>query len=310
MEMTRGLLILALFASAALADEQTALITKIEKRVEVQVKGGPWVAAAADMKLSVDDQIHTGYKATATLKFADGSEVTVKPMTMIKLQRVEQNGNTVSTKLLLRLGEIKANVNDSPTLGSDFQVQTATCTASVRGTVIDSLAYSPALGTTCQMGYEGKLQLRTLVGKVLLQADQLGTAAASDSDPSSADATRQAMLATVTPGTLTATESAAADALGVPKSGTYLSSGTGAAGGAVNTSIEATADVLAVNAVNEAASGVDLNNDGIVERINAGSNIRTPPFVTIPPLPGVVSNCCPLPAVPVVANPLPVVVTP
>lgn len=310
MEMTRGLLILALLASPALSDEQTALITKIEKRVEVQTKGGPWVAAAADMKLGVDDQIHTGYKATATLKFADGSEVTVKPMTMIKLQRVEQNGNTVSTKLLLRLGEIKANVNDSPTLGSDFQVQTATCTASVRGTRIDSLAYSPALGTTCQMGYEGKVAIRTLVGNVLLQADQLGTATASDSAPSGADATRLANTATVTPGSLTATESAAADALGVPKSGTYLASGTGASTGAVTGAVEATADLLAINAANEAATGVDLNRDGIVEVVNGGANIRQPPFVALPVIPGVVSNCCPLPALPIVANPLPVVATP
>ena len=310
MEGWTRILIVAMLVTPAFAEDQTALISKVEKRVEVQQHGGPWITATADMKLAADDQIHTGYKATATLKFADGSEVVVKPMTMIKLQRVEQNGNTVATKLLLRLGEIKANVNDSPTLGSDFQVQTATCTASVRGTRIDSLAYSPALGTTCQMGFEGKLQLRTLVGRVLLGATHFGQAASADAPPASADDARLTNRSTPPATQLTAAENQAVDALGVPKSGAYLSSGTGAASRAVDTVVEATADLAALNAANEAATGVDLNHDGIVSSFAPGAHLRAPPFVTLPTIPGVVSNCCPIPPVPVAVAPLPVVKLP
>lgn len=294
-------------APAASHVDQTCLITKVEKRVEIQHKGGPWVAAAADMRLEADDQIHTGYKALATLKFADGSEVTVKPMTMIKLSRVEQNGNTVSTKILLRLGEIKANVNDSPTLGSDFQVQTATCTASVRGTRIDRLAYSPALGTTCQMGYEGHLQLQTLRGNVMLAATDLGLAATATAEPAGANATRQANRNTPPPVQLTTAEQQAFNAFGVPKSGVNLQAGSGAATVVVNTTQESLADSLSVNAVNEAASGIDLNRDGVVESV--ASRPRQPPAVTLPQIPGITSPFPP-PALPIIVPPVPGVVVP
>src|SRR4051812_32064060 len=115
--MARWMLTLALTvlcAGAVWATPQTCTIVKLEKQVDVKRGGGPWTAAAAGQELAAGDEIHTGFKATATVKFADGSVVTVKAMTMLRLQKMEQNGSTVSSTVMLRLGEIKANVGDSP----------------------------------------------------------------------------------------------------------------------------------------------------------------------------------------------------
>ena len=275
------LLVLGL-ATGARADELTCTITKIEKRVEVQKAGGPWLAAAPEMKLAAGDQIHTGFKATATVHFADGTDVTVKPMTMIKLEREQQQGNLVSTKLLLRLGDIQAKVHDSATLSSDFQVQTATCTASVRGTRIDSLAYHPALGTTVRMGSEGHIEVRTLVGRVVLGPTEGSRAASARRPPPSANAMRLAAARPPPATQFTDAENAAVDALGVPKAGPLNDAGSGQSQSAQSVSLQSAADTQAVLST----SGVDLQGNTVA----TPTRVPTPPLSSLAPVTSLVTS--------------------
>jgi hypothetical protein len=290
----RHLMLVLVLIAPAYAVEQSATVTKVEKRVEVQKPGAPWTPATVDMKLSAGDQIHTGFKAIVALKFADGSVVEVKPMTIMKLATVEQNGNTVSTKLQLRVGEVSATVGDSATLSSDFKVQTATCTASVRGTIIQRIAYSEATGTTVSMGPEGRLVVQTVTGEVSLgQNDTVGVASATD-NPDTPDQTRTAESQAAPGANLTDTEQAAADSLGVPKVNPLTEGGASLSGTSVMTVQNTVADMTQQNAANETLTGVDQNGNGVVDAISGGTRLRAPPFVTLPTIPGVVRPpCCP-----------------
>jgi hypothetical protein len=291
---TTALWALGLAASPLWAADQACQLVKIEKHVDVQLKGGAWTAATVPMELGAGDQIHTGFKATATLKFPDGTLVTVKPMTMMRVQRVEQNGNTVSSKLLLRMGEVKASVGDSATLGSDFQVQTATCTASVRGTEIDSIGYNPAVGTTVAMGNEGALQVSTAVGNVMIGAESQTHAASENEAPATPEELASGAESTSGAAQLTSAESETLENVGVPKSQLLNEGGANASTSALESTGQSLSDANTINSVNETVSGVDLNGDGIVSVIAPGTRISSPPGSNLPQIPGVVvPDCCP-----------------
>lgn len=280
--------------SAARATPQTCTIVKLEKQVDVKRGGGPWTAASEGLELAAGDEIHTGFKATAQVKFADGSVVTVKSMTMLRLSKLEQNGTTVSSTVMLRLGEIKASVGDSPSLGSDFKVQTATCTASVRGTEIEEISYQPGTGTTVQMGDEGHMQVQTISGNVVVGPDEHTAAASANDTPQTSgqlDASSEQNAQTTN---LTGAETTAANNAGVPLTGPLNETGAGATSNMLGTVQNTLGDQAAVNAANETATGTDLNGNGTVAQVGTGTHIRTPPGITLPPLPGVVvPNCCP-----------------
>lgn len=153
----RALVIAALVASPALAQELTATIEKIERKVEVQRGGGQWEPAVVKMQLAAGDKIHTGFKATATVKMADGSKIDVKPMSLVMLQKLEDPDGKVKNRIWLRAGELSATVDRPTGAPADFEVRTTTATASVRGTDIRRIACWPGIGTRIQMGGHGRI---------------------------------------------------------------------------------------------------------------------------------------------------------
>jgi hypothetical protein len=163
-------LALLLVAQPLWAEAITATLVKVMRQVEVQRNGSDWEPAQENTTLSGGDKIHTGFKATATVRFADGTNLEIMPMTLILLQKMEESGNTVKGRVWLRLGEVKAQVGRKGGAKSDFEVRTPTATASVRGTRIETIGYTPGLGTYITMGSEGLLAFQTVWGRVFLGA--------------------------------------------------------------------------------------------------------------------------------------------
>jgi hypothetical protein len=211
----------------ASAQELTCTVTKVDKLVEVQVPGGPWVKATTKTVLHSGDKIHTGFKSTASLTFEDGSVLDVKPMTLMVISDLEMRGNKVRTGLMLQIGEVSAQVGRKGRGASDFEVKTATCTASVRGTQISRIAFSPAQGTVVAMGVEGQLKVQTATGQVTLgKSDQSQVAKnAAPLTPGQVSSSRG--QANVTPQGTTAAEAQDVRDTGVPKITPITEGGSG-----------------------------------------------------------------------------------
>jgi hypothetical protein len=89
-----------------------------------------------------------------TLQFADNSTVVVKNTTQLKIASFFTEGGVVRTEILLKMGEVAAQVHKSEATKSDFRIKSPTGTASVRGTDF-SVAYDPgakAMLTTVREG--------------------------------------------------------------------------------------------------------------------------------------------------------------
>lgn len=85
--------------------------------------------------MCIDDDVHTGPDSDVELKFEDGAHVTIKEMTEIRIRGLVKKEDRIQTQLLLKMGELKAQVKPQTVIRSDFSVQSITAAASVRGTV-------------------------------------------------------------------------------------------------------------------------------------------------------------------------------
>jgi hypothetical protein len=110
-------------------------------------KGGEWQTLSAGATLSEGAEIACDPDGTATLRFPDGSTVSIKPTTQVTISSFFQQGGVAKAEILLRLGEVAADVKKSGAVRSDFQMRSPTVVASVRGTDF-SVYYQPSTGTT------------------------------------------------------------------------------------------------------------------------------------------------------------------
>jgi hypothetical protein len=114
-----------------------------QRKVELQRNESGWEPAAAGIELRNGDRVHTGFKAGVTLNFPDGTRLHIGPMTLLHIRNISAGpggAGAVFARLLLKTGEVTAQVNRSTGAAGDFQVKTPTTTASVRGTKF-SIAY-------------------------------------------------------------------------------------------------------------------------------------------------------------------------
>lgn len=209
------------------AEEFKVVVLQLDKKVEVQINEGSWQPATAGLKLSEGDKIHTGFKATCMLGFPDQSVVEVQPMSMIQLDKVNVAGVQTRARLLLKTGEVKAQVNRSMGARGDFQVKTPTTTASVRGTEINRISYDESAGTQIRMGGHGLLAVLTPQGRAFLAANRASGVRQMGNTPLTPEqwARIQAGVDLLPQGT-TAAERADARDLGVPRAGVAADSGS------------------------------------------------------------------------------------
>lgn len=209
------------------AEELKVVIAQLDKKVEVQIDEGAWIPATAGMKLSAGDRIHTGFKATCMLGFPDQSVVEVQPMSMVQLDKVDVAGVVTRARLLLKTGEVKAQVNRAYGSRGDFQVKTPTTTASVRGTEINRISYDESAGTQIRMGGHGLLAVLTPQGRAFLAANRNSAVRQMGNTPLTPEAwARIQGSVDLLPQGSTAGERADARDLGVPRAGVANDSGS------------------------------------------------------------------------------------
>lgn len=243
----RILAALALTINAARAEDLTAVVTRIEKRVEVQKGGAAWEPAVPKMRLAVGDKIHTGFRATATVRFADGSVIDIKPMSMVMLQKLEDANGKVKNRVWLKVGELSAKVERPLGTPADFQVKTPTTTASVRGTRIRSIATHPGIGTVVRMGTEGRMQVAGRTGRVHVDAEDETVQRDSEATPlTPEEMQRREGAADIQPaGTLREEQDDILDT-GVPKTNPLAGGGSGLASDLTRETIEASDQAVSV----------------------------------------------------------------
>ncbi len=100
-----------------------------------------WIQAKPGMLLEQGHEIAASPDGAAVLLFPDGSTVRVEATTQIKIASYFTKGGIVQTEILLKVGQIFAEVKKEQAVRSDFKIRAPTATASVRGTTF-SVAYN------------------------------------------------------------------------------------------------------------------------------------------------------------------------
>lgn len=135
-----GLAIVLIFVVAGvIAEDKIPLEVRIKSitgDVDVRMPGTTaWQDATRGMVLKEGAAISTGYGSGAELQMADNSIVIVYQLTQIKIDNFFREKATVKTKINLRIGKIKAQVQKVGERLSDFDVVTPTSVVSARGTI-------------------------------------------------------------------------------------------------------------------------------------------------------------------------------
>jgi hypothetical protein len=140
----------------AAADNEIRIVA-LAQGIQFHKAGTPeddWRTACKDTVLQQGDEISCDPDGAVTLQFADNSTVVVKNTTQLKIASFFTEGGVVKTEILLKMGEVAAQVHKSEATKSDFRIKSPTGTASVRGTDF-SVAYDPgakAMLTTVREG--------------------------------------------------------------------------------------------------------------------------------------------------------------
>ncbi len=114
----------------------TAEVKSISGKVEIKVPGGRWKKAFPGMKIKKGDYVSTGFNSEAVLVLGN-SQVIVKQLTRMELEKLVRKKGTVHTGLNLRVGMVRAKVRTSKGLKQDFRLRSPISTAAVRGTEFD-----------------------------------------------------------------------------------------------------------------------------------------------------------------------------
>lgn len=127
------LAVMLLFAGTFLFADVTAVIKDVSGKVEIKSPGGTWKKAASGMKISKGDYISTGFNSQAVLLLGE-SQVIVKQLTRMELEKLVEKEGTLSTGLNLRVGRVRAEVKSTKGLKQNFTLKSPISTAAVRGT--------------------------------------------------------------------------------------------------------------------------------------------------------------------------------
>jgi hypothetical protein len=146
--------------SARAAAVNEVRVVAVQPDVQFHRAGGgddDWCTVHKDTVLQQGDEISCDPDGAVTLQFADNSTVVVKNTTQLKIASFFTEGGVVRTEILLKMGEIAAQVNKSEATKSDFRIKEPTGTASVRGTLF-SVAYDPGSKTGLLSVFDGVVE--------------------------------------------------------------------------------------------------------------------------------------------------------
>ena len=110
-----------------------AVVKETKGKVEIKLPFKSWQSARKGMIVPKNALISTGFHSTAMISMGK-TVLKVKQLTRLKLEELIEKQGTVSTKLFLRVGKIKASVKSSKGLRQNFKLRSPVSTAAVRGT--------------------------------------------------------------------------------------------------------------------------------------------------------------------------------
>ena len=133
--MKKAFVIGVLFAACAGLFALDADVIGIEGKAQVSTNGTTWAPIAVGSKIPQGATIQTGFKSSLKLKFK-GSEITLDPMTRIKLDELSEKDNRDNAVVSMKIGGLTSNVKKLEDRRAGFTVKGPAATASVRGTIV------------------------------------------------------------------------------------------------------------------------------------------------------------------------------
>jgi hypothetical protein len=133
-------LIILIFSTASFAE---ITVTSIKGQARYKT-ANQWVDLKSGMKLAQGTKISTGVNSSIVLDI-NGDTITIRQMTMIKIEENMLSTTESNTKIGLKRGGLNVRVAKLKTLKTSFKVSTPVATSSVRGTWED-VTFGPNRG--------------------------------------------------------------------------------------------------------------------------------------------------------------------
>jgi len=113
-----------------------ATVTALQGKAYLIKSDGSSDLLAIDAMLSLGDRIQTSVDSSVSIKFADGSIVTLEPNSELGLDHLSAYGDTgmVDSRLRLHKGRLETRVTPASGAGSRFEIYTSSAISTVRGT--------------------------------------------------------------------------------------------------------------------------------------------------------------------------------
>jgi len=140
---------------------QNGIIRELTGEVELKKAGSSvFVPAAAGDSVSTNTIVSTGFRSTAIISVGN-SVITVRPLTRLTLADIQSAENTENVNVKLQTGRVRVEVKPPAGTRTNFNVQSPSVTASVRGTTFE-------MDTKNLNGIEGKILLTGTSGAAVL----------------------------------------------------------------------------------------------------------------------------------------------
>ncbi|MCE1190357.1 MAG: FecR family protein [Ignavibacteria bacterium] len=152
------ILFLLPFTLLLAGDPPVAIVMKTIKDVSVKKDKAGWENAKIGIPLSTNDEIKTGDKSLALIKFTDNSILRVKENSALRIY-ADKNKGDLSKNTYIDKGKVGFNVSKQQ--NEEFKFTTPTMVASIRGT-----------GGYFDVGQDGNTLLVCTEGSINVQATQ------------------------------------------------------------------------------------------------------------------------------------------
>ncbi|MEW5816395.1 MAG: hypothetical protein AB1798_13485 [Spirochaetota bacterium] len=113
--------------------QEQAKVKEYSGKVTFKEPGREWQPAEKGMNVAMGTTLSTGFNSTAVLDLGT-SELFMKALTRMTLEELIRAEKTVTTKVFLNAGRVRAKVKTGEDLTHDFICLSSISTASVRGT--------------------------------------------------------------------------------------------------------------------------------------------------------------------------------
>ncbi len=134
MKKRAGISILLLLIAATSFCQNTAIVNRAVGKVELRFpEDTVWRKVSEGMEFPLRSTISTGFGSMAVLDLGR-STIEVKQLTRMRVDELFEQEETISTKLYLNVGRVRAKVKEADNLNHDFSFITTQSIASVRGT--------------------------------------------------------------------------------------------------------------------------------------------------------------------------------